>query len=246
MEENNIEERLEKLEKSNKKSIGVIIALVIIVLILCALLLLTKTNILSTLGITNKQGNSAPEVVDKDEEKETEKETKVEKIEGPEVTATAKNLVDNLSHYSGCILIDEFLSTTKITTKDISGAIAFQLVMFKDYYPLYKTSYEMPNSIPVADIAQHATKYFGKNYKFVPSNPKVCMNYQYDAASSSYVKIESGCGGTCGPQEYTVNSAYIEGEYLYASVTNKGVTYLFTFMNEDNNYIFVSTEPVAY
>ena len=244
MEENNIEERLEKLEKSNKKSIGVIIALVIIVLILCALLLLTKTNILSTLGITNKQGNSGGEVVDKNEEKETEKETKVEKIEGPEVTETAKNLVDNLSHVSGCRLLDEFLSTTKLTAKELPGYVPFQIVMSLDIYPKYQNQ-PRPDSISLGEVSNYAKKYFGKNYTFVPTDPKECSEYKYDVAKSAYIKGQAGCGGACGPQEYTVNSAYIEGEYLYASVTNKGTTYLFTFMNEDNNYIFVSTEPVA-
>ncbi|MDO4996733.1 MAG: hypothetical protein Q4E69_06100 [Bacilli bacterium] len=243
----NIEERLEKLEKSNKKSVGVIIALVIIVLILVALLLMAKTNILETIGLTNKQSNSAPEVVDKDDKDKEEETTKEpEKIVGEQVNNTANEVLKKLSKVGGCGLLDFFVSTTKITANDISGSTAFLLVYHNEYFPLYKTSYEMPNSIPVSDVAQKATKYLGKNYSFVPENPKACNNYKYDAASSSYVRIQSGCGGACGPDTYSVNSAYIQGDYLYASVTNSGTNYLFTFVNEDGNYIFVSSEPVAY
>ena len=240
----NIEERLEKLEKSNKKSTGVIIALVIIVLILGCLLLMTKTNILETIGLTNKQSNSAPEVVDKgDKEEETTKEP--EKIVGEQVNNTANEVLKKLSKVSGCGLLDYFVSTTKLTASDISGSTAFLLVYFNEYFPLYENSSEMPNSILVSDVAQKATRYLGKNYSFVPENPKACNNYKYDATSSSYVKIQSGCGGTCGPETYSVNSAYIQGDYLYVSVTNREANYLFTFMNEDGNYIFVSSEPVA-
>ena len=249
-ENNNIEERIEKLEKSNKKSIGVIVALVIIVLILCALLLMTKTNILSTLGITNKQGNSAPEVVDKDDkdkEKDKEEETtkEPEKIVGEQVNTTGNEVMKKLAKSNQCDLIKYFVSTTKLTASDIPGSVAFQLVLRNEYTPLSHNGGEMPKSIPVSDIAQKAKKYLGKNYTFVPEEPKECYGYIYNASTSSYVYYP-GCGGTCGPETYSVNSENIQGDYLYVSVTNRETNYLFTFVNEDGNYIFVSSEPVAY
>lgn len=116
--------------------------------------------------------------------------------------------------------------------------------MSLDILPKYQNQ-ARPDTIALGEIATYAKKYFGKDYSFIPTDPHECSEYKYNAATSSYVKHQGGCGGACGEIPYTVDSAYKQGDYLYVYVTNEGYKYLFTFMNEDGNYIFVSSEPAA-
>lgn len=245
----NIEERLEKLEKKNKESKGVIIALAIIIVILVLLLLMANTNILQTIKTGNQQTKSGNEVTENSNNNSntnnssTNTVTEPEVITNADITNTAQGLIDTLSKSSGCRYLNYFVSSSKLTANSIPGYVAFQLVMFKDVMISYDTP--TPDVILASDIGNLAKKYLGKNYEFVPENAKECINYKYDLTTRSYKKTQSGCGGACEDKGYTVDSAYKQDTYLFANVTNKGTKYLFTFVLEDGNYIFVSSEPAA-
>ena len=163
-------------------------------------------------------------------------EKQVISISESEVT----NLISKLSNVDNCRKLDDFVSTSKITTNDISNDLAYLLVERN----LYSSS---PASISLSDFSIGVAKFLGKNYSFNPNNVNYkssrCPQYYYDSTTQIFNKQQTACGGTCSSLDnYSILNYSTTTDNVLVNVKVNEINYLFTFTLEDGNYVFTSSE----
>ena len=176
-EQNNI-----VVEPKKKSPIGIII-LVIILMIGC----LVGGYYLNESGILS--GDK------KDTEEKDDKEPVVTNYEVTD--SKVAKLIDNLTRGGfDCQVLTTYANNGKVTVSNISADRAYRIAE-SEIFDSNKESYSLD------DVTAIVQKYLGKDYNFNPADKMgkdQCYQYYYDAASKTFKKQQTACGGTCGPK----------------------------------------------
>lgn len=227
----------------------------------------------SHFDITVKNQSSNGEKSSDTKEKQADKNV----IEYSLTDSKIANLIPNLVKGINCWTIEEFANDRRIVSNDIPNQRAYIVAEVNTFYPSGR------QSVTLEEYTNEVRKFFGKNYQFDPElvryNDATCPQYEYQKESRQFIRRQTSCGGTCGPNksifkviravdtdgvlvmDVKVLFGSREGTNFYRDyqktklVTNdpntldssigQGGEYKFTFKNENDNYVFVSSEPVS-
>jgi hypothetical protein len=118
------------------------------------------------------------------------------KYEGKDKTLA--HLMDRINIGLDCWSIETFTNDKKVTSADLSSEKIFEVVAFSHYYEKDATEFTLD------DFKNTANHYFKEGYTFDPNaidyvNSPKCFPYKYSASEEKYTKVDTACGGTCGP-----------------------------------------------
>lgn len=221
-----------EMPKNSNPNIIKIILIIILVGALCFACYYVGANDLLNI---KKEEVPAKDEKEEDKEDEGEDETPIS-ITQNEVN----NLIDNLAKTDRCPSLERFVSSTKMTTNDVSNLTAYLLIE-RNVYLNNVTSFTLD------EFTDQLKKYLGKNYNFDPTSINYydgsCPQYNYNPETKTFSKQETGCGGSCGPTRYQVGTYTTTNDTISVNVMSDEKNYLLEFKQEDGNYIFSSSQP---
>ena len=256
-----IEEKVEK-----KKSHGFLITILVVLLMAACVgggYLLGATNIINSKEKAKQTDVEEKEPEEKKESKTTEYDVNDEKV---------ANLIDNLVSGANCYIFEnEYATDHKVVAADVSNQRAYYIAS-RVFFKSRKASISLDEF--VEEIQSKLGKDYTFDPTSINYNDVECPTYLYNEDKESFDIVETACGGTCGPMtsyklykavdvdgvltldvkvlfakdayysDYDKTNKVCDVEDELDSYYDQGASYKFTFKNENDNYVFVSAEPV--
>ena len=123
-------------------------------------------------------------------------------------------LISRLIAGTDCWSIEDYTNDHVVTVKDISNERIYQVTELASFYS------KGIESMSIEDFDSEIQNYFSIGYSFDPEKIDYqgvgCFQYQYDPLTTKFQKMETACGGVCGPNrtQYVISRAVESGLML--------------------------------